>query len=182
MTAESGELPRFGVSGVAAQTWTLRPTAEHDIDRLMRWFPDARAVTVWGGPHFRFPFTRHSFAEDIHWGRMASYSLSLPGSEIAGFGQVYERFGRINLARLVVNPELRGIGIGKQLVTGLMREGRRLFALDEYSLFVYRDNAPALRCYQSAGFRMADYPDDMPLADVCYYLVRPVAELSADPA
>ncbi|MBT8099800.1 MAG: GNAT family N-acetyltransferase [Gammaproteobacteria bacterium] len=153
----------------------LRPSAERDIDCLMRWFGDARAVRVWGGPHFRFPYTRHSFAEDMHWGRMAAFSLALADEDLVGFGQVYERFGRINLARLVVQPGRRGQGMGRQLVSALMRESRKLFSLGEYALFVYRDNQPALRCYQSLGFEFSDYPDGMPLADDCYYLVRSVA-------
>jgi hypothetical protein len=39
---------------------------------------------------------------------------------------------------------------------------------------VYRDNAPALECYQQAGFRIQDYPLDAPMGDVCFYLTRVV--------
>ena len=100
--------------------WVLAEAVEGDIDRLMKWFSDKDAVNVWGGPEFRYPFTRHSFAEDMHWGRMASFSLRDPRGQFAAFGQVYERFERINLARLVANPAMRGQGIGKRLVKMLM--------------------------------------------------------------
>lgn len=139
----------------------------------MRWFPDAQSTRTWGGPEFRFPFTRHSFAEDMHWGRMASYSICSAADELAAFGQLYERFGRINLARLVVDPALRGAGLGRRLVRCLLDKGETGFDCDEFSLFVYRDNVAALSCYQSEGFRITDYPDGMPLIDECYYLTRP---------
>lgn len=156
--------------------WTLDRTRVSDIDRLMKWFPDGSAINVWGGPEFRYPFTRHSFAEDMHWGRIASFSLRDPHGELAAFGQLYERFDAINLARLVAHPDLRGQGIGKRLVGMLMTVGRTMFPCTNFSLFVYRDNAPAFECYRSMGFMTTDYPEGMNMADVCYYLTRPVGE------
>jgi ribosomal protein S18 acetylase RimI-like enzyme len=162
--------------------WVLDATAVSDIDQLMRWFPDADATRTWGGPAFRYPFNRHSFAEDIHWGRMASFSLRSPAGELAAFGQLYERLDRINLARLAVSPALRGQGVGKRLVSMLMRVGAKMFTCTEFSLFVYRDNVAAARCYESMGFTVTDYPEQAALAEVCDYLTRPVANLESQNA
>ena len=157
--------------------WILDETAESDIDLLMKWFPDADATRIWGGPDFRHPFNRHSFAEDIHWGRMATFSLHSPAGELAAFGQLYERLHRINLARLVVNPTMRGQGIGKRLIETLMTLGPQMFSCSEFSLFVYRDNVVAARCYESMGFKVTTYPEAAVLGEVCDYLTRPVAGL-----
>jgi len=157
--------------------WVLAASEEGDIDRLMPWFPDATSLKVWGGPDFRHPCNRHSFAEDMHWGRMASFSLRHPGVELAAFGQLYERLDCINLARLVVNPAMRGQGVGKRLVGMLLAVGPQLFPCRRYSLFVYRDNTAAYACYRSMGFSAAAYPDNVPLADVCDYLTRPLGNL-----
>ena len=158
-------------------SWALDATAESDIDQLMRWFPDADATRIWGGPDFRHPFNRHSFAEDIHWGRMATFSLRSPAGELAAFGQLYERLNRINLARLAVNPSMRGQGIGRRLVEMLMTAGPQMFACSEFSLFVYRDNIVAAKCYTSLGFKVATYPEKTALGEACDYLTRPVAGL-----
>lgn len=139
----------------------------------MRWFPTAAATARWGGPGFRYPFTRQSFLEDCRWSSMPPYVLRR-GDELLGFGQFYERYGRINLARLAIDPRRRGEGLGGRLVRALLDESRGHFDNDEYSLFVYRDNEPALRCYRAAGFEIAGYPEGAPLADECYYLTRPV--------
>ena len=108
--------------------WILGETAESDIDQLMTWFPDADATRIWGGPDFRHPFNRHSFAEDIYWGRMATFSLHSPCGELAAFGQIYERLNRINLARLAVKPTMRGQGIGRRLMEMLMTLGPQMFS------------------------------------------------------
>lgn len=148
----------------------LHEATESDFDELMAWFPQKEDVDIWGGPRFRYPFTRETFLEDCHWPGMRSYALR-DGPDLLAFGQVYERLGRINLARLVVGPEQRGKGLGHRLVEGLMAESRRHFDLDEFSLYVMRDNAPALNCYLSCGFEITDYPEE-DMADVCYYMTR----------
>jgi ribosomal protein S18 acetylase RimI-like enzyme len=145
------------------------------MDRLMTWFVDEAAVKVWGGPRFGYPFSKASFLRDCHWRKMPSFSLRDPDGDFVAFGQIYERLGRINLARLVVSPALRGQGVGKRLIGGLLAAGREIYDSSGFSLFVYRDNQPALRCYQSMGFEIADFPKGAPLQDECFYLTRPVS-------
>jgi len=96
--------------------WILREAIAADVDELMRWFPKFDDVHVWGGPSFRFPFTRETFFKDIYWGKMASLCLCDPANRVVAFGQLYERDGRIHLARLVVIPDMRGHGVGRRLI------------------------------------------------------------------
>jgi ribosomal protein S18 acetylase RimI-like enzyme len=42
----------------------------------------------------------------------------------------------------------------------------------EFSLYVYRDNAAAIRCYAALGFEVAEFPADAPLRDVTCYMIR----------
>ena len=157
--------------------WILDETAASDVDELMQWFPDEQSTRTWGGPDFRHPFNRHSFAEDMHWGRMATFSLRDPAGVFAAFGQVYERIGCINLARLAVNPSMRGRGVGTRLVEMLMTVGPQMFDCDKYSLFVYSDNIPAHKCYTALGFEVSSYPEDARLADECDYMTKPVMDM-----
>ena len=159
--------------------WLLQPSEERDIDVLMKWFPDEASVRIWGGPGFRFPYNRHSFAADVHWGRMMSFSLRNRDDELAAFGQVYARYDRIHFARLISHPGMRRQGIGRRLLKMLMRIAPRSYDYAEFSLFVFRDNLPAVNCYRSLGFEVVEYPADAPMADDCFYLTRPVAARSA---
>jgi ribosomal protein S18 acetylase RimI-like enzyme len=177
MIASIPDTSRSLMSSMPAKDgWVLERAANDDIDELMAWFPDAKAIKVWGGPHFRYPFSRDTFHDDCRWRDMATFCVRDPQERFTAFGQFYAKHERINLARLVVHPDLRSRGIGKRLVAMLMQFGRTLMPLDEYSLFVYRDNTPALKCYESMGFVIRDYPYDDPLVDACFYLTRSVDE------
>ncbi len=152
----------------------LNVATESDISRLMSWFPTERSIDIWGGPKFRYPFTPESFDEDVHWRDIATYCLVGLSGEMLAFGQYYERHGRINLARLIVSPDKRGRGLGKQLVAMLMELGRKNIPLQEYSLYVYKNNHPAKACYAGLGFEESEYPEDDEMADTCIYMTRPV--------
>ena len=102
--------------------WCLKPASDPDIDELMGRFPDAASVDIWGGPEFRFPFTRESFCEDCHLEKvLQSFSLHDPDGRMASFGQLYNRQERGHLARLISNPDMRRKGAGRRLIALLIR-------------------------------------------------------------
>lgn len=160
-------------NSVAAENMLLLTAARSmDIDAMMAWFPDQESVANWGGPNFRHPFDQESFHQDCRWHDMASYVLKDSEESFLGFGQLYERAGRIHLARISVSPDYRGIGIGRIMLHKLMNEGVRIFQMPEFSLFVLRNNPVAYRLYSSAGFTPSEFPKDAPLKDICYYMTR----------
>jgi len=152
--------------------WQLSDADDADIDEIMTWFPDAASVDIWGGPYFRYPFTRETFREDCRLEAMTSCCLRDPRGRLAAFGQSYERYGRGHLARLVSNPAMRRKGAGRRLIELLIRRIDELHDYDEYSLFVYRHNEAAYRCYLSLGFEVGEYPAGAPMADKCFFLTR----------
>ncbi len=152
----------------------LQPASHEDLVELMTWFPDAAATSLWGGPKFRYPFDESSFIEDCRYTELASYCLKDRENTTIAFGQYNERYGRIHLARLVVAGDRRGQGLGAEFIAKLMIKASAEMPHQQYSLFVYRHNAPAYACYYKLGFRSTDYPQGAPLADVCYYMTRDV--------
>lgn len=142
----------------------LIPFADSHLPELMGWFPDRRSCAAWGGPRFRFPFTAATFREDLQLPEMASRGLVDESGELLGFGQFYLRTGRCHLARLAIRPEARRGGLGSALVGELCRVGRERLGVEQCSLFVLADNAPALALYRKMGFVPEPYPgDDMDL-------------------
>jgi len=155
-------------------SWSLVRIEAEDIAELMTWFADARAVNYWGGPSFRFPFDRESFDKDCRWGDFSSYCLRSPDREFAAFGQMGSRYGRAHLARLVVNPDMRGRGVGRKLLESLIFVAHAEQKYREIGLLVYKDNTAAYQCYLALGFEVQDYPDGALLPGECHYLTRSV--------
>jgi ribosomal protein S18 acetylase RimI-like enzyme len=174
LTVNSDQAPAAVTDATEERKLFLGQATSSDIDQLMSWFSSKKEVSIWGGPGFRYPYTRETFHEDVRWREMATKCVRDSEGRFLAFGQFYNRFDRINLARLVVHPDMRGCGIGRILVSLLMNAARPLFPLTEFSLFVYRDNTPALECYKSMGFVIQDYPNEMRMRDVCFYLTRPI--------
>ena len=61
----------------------------------------------------------------------------------------------VELARLIVEPMMRGRGVGRRLVAALV-EKAALTGLSGVILRVDPGNAAAVRCYRACGFRDLD--------------------------
>jgi ribosomal protein S18 acetylase RimI-like enzyme len=79
----------------------------------------------------------------------------------AGYGEIWEDKNDIEaeLARLIVDPAVRGRGLGRLLATLLLTEARRLGWADVW-LRVVPDNEPALRAYAAVGFARATFDEE----------------------
>lgn len=155
----------------------LEKASRQQLLALMAWLPDERACRQWGGPAFRYPFSEQTFLEDCRWQELPSYVL-LDG-ELRAFGQFYQRLGRCHLGRLIVAPAHRGAGVGRTLVTELLRRGCADLRVSECSLFVLKDNAAARALYHKLGFELADYPGSPEWLELCDYMVAPAKNIAA---
>ena len=80
-------------------------------------------------------------------------SLDLDGTNVAWGLGVAER-GYVGLYDIVVSPDLRGLGLGRQVVTSLIAWGKGQGAAEAY-LQVREENEVARSLYASLGFRDA---------------------------
>ncbi|MEN3158615.1 GNAT family N-acetyltransferase [Alkalimonas sp. NCh-2] len=156
---------------MAYEALQLELAKETELGILMSWFHDLQSCRDWGGPDFRFPFSKQSFQADLRWELYRGYVLKGRSNTLLGFGQFYQRNGRCHLARLVIAPDKRGQGLGKVLVKALMAEGCKQLQLSGCSLFVLKHNAAAKACYQGLGFQPAEYPEPIPELAGCDYLI-----------
>lgn len=147
-------------------------TAEIEHARtIIDWFPDKESVVRWGSPYTRYPLREETFLEDIYWGRISSRVALAGDGRLLGFGQYYPKLGRCHLARLVINPDFRGQGLGEEFVEALMIFGARELKTNDFSLFVMTANKPAYNCYRSLGFVLANYPDGDAKLENCVFMV-----------
>lgn len=83
--------------------------------------------------------------------------------EILAYGEIWIDIESkdVELAHIIVNPEHRGKGYGKQLTDLLFFEAQK-YGFPFAYLRIYHDNLRAISCYQSLGFQRFDsvgYPE-----------------------
>ena len=59
----------------------------------------------------------------------------------------------VRLGFIIVDDSLRGKGYGKELILQTIEYARKNLNATSISLGVFKNNPPALHCYESAGFR-----------------------------
>ena len=134
----------------------LRPLTSDDLEVLRAWVPTEPDMVLWSGRTFTWPLHRAQLEAYRSDGRRRCWSGSAgPGERMAGHGSllVDEAAGRMRLGCVVVDPALRGDGLGRRFVTAAIAEAFRISALPVLTLGVYAHNTAARRLYGSLGFR-----------------------------
>ena len=143
----------------------LRNPEEDDYVAIAGWIHDAVACARWAGPRMAFPFAVPDLSELLRMPGGRSWVLGQADRPSPlGFGQYWvNRPGEVHLGRIIVAPEERGRGLGKQLCRLLMREAGARTGTETFTLRVYRDNPAAQAVYEGLGFQPVESDSDAEL-------------------
>ncbi len=101
---------------------------------------------------FNNPTTREWYERELERPDVCFiYVLRTPEHPVAAFCAFWLVAGQVHINNLAVLPELRGRGIGTQLLEALIAEAAHLGAV-LLTLEVRQSNTPALRLYARSGF------------------------------
>jgi ribosomal protein S18 acetylase RimI-like enzyme len=120
--------------------------------QVASWAVDAKEVALLSG-RVEYPFPEEL---RLNWRRADSdihCYLLFDGDRPVGYGEVWldDEEDEVELARIIVDPQLRGRGVGGELVRALL--GPALEAgYSEVFLRVRAENAAAIRAYHGSGF------------------------------
>ncbi|MEW5724811.1 MAG: GNAT family protein [Thermodesulfobacteriota bacterium] len=141
----------------------LRPFTRADMDRLIGWLPEPRLLHQWTGPTFSHPLdkeqlTRHlAEAGGLRPTLLVYKAVEKSTGRTIGHGEiaVIDHQNRsATLARILVGPlDLRGCGLGGQIVRRLLWIAFSELNLHRVDLRVFDFNQAAILCYEKAGFR-----------------------------
>lgn len=114
---------------------------------------DLDAVLAIEDASFNNPTTREWYEEELKRPEVCFvYLLRTPEQPVAAFCAFWLVVDQVHINNLAVRPELRGRGLGTQLLEGVIAEAAHLGAV-EVTLEVRESNEPARRLYEKAGFR-----------------------------
>lgn len=136
----------------------LRPAQIADFATVTSWVNSPRACELWAGSSHYFPFDLTTLPEALGFSQDNTLAFMQEG-QLAAFGQLFSKdHSRAHLARIVVNPELRGRGLGLAFVQALIEKARAA-GFVRVSLNVDDLNPVAIALYQKLGFYKATRPE-----------------------
>ncbi|MFJ7755445.1 GNAT family N-acetyltransferase [Peribacillus muralis] len=133
-----------------------------NIEQLINWIPSPEFTLQWGGPAFQFPLTSEQlekYLEEANKEVSDTYIYKVIDQESQ------KVIGHISLGRvdrvhksarvgkvLVGSSEVRGKGIGSEMMKAVLTIAFEELKLHKVTLGVFDFNASAIRCYENAGF------------------------------
>lgn len=133
-----------------------------DMEQLINWIPSAEFVLQWGGPAFQYPLTEdqlekyleHANKEDsdIYIYKVIDHDLQqvIGHISLGNIDRVHKsaRVGKV----LVGSTEVRGKGIGSEMMKAILKIAFEELKLHKVTLGVFDFNTSAIRCYEKVGF------------------------------
>lgn len=129
----------------------LRAATEMDFEAICRLFVTEQEL-FWIYPKGRFPFTVGQLRDVAAVRR--DLTVAVGGDRIVGFANLYDfkPQSHVFIGNVVVNPEIRGKGLGRRLVARMAGLARNKYAMPEVRISVFSDNTKATLLYSSCGF------------------------------
>jgi ribosomal protein S18 acetylase RimI-like enzyme len=140
----------------------LRDFRQDDATAVLGWVQSAGEALAWAS----VPFLRMSPAVLEEWHALPGVvpCVARLGGELCAYGQVWEDHAEdeAELARVIVAPERRGQGLGREFVALLAVEARRR-GFRSIVTRVVRGERAAFAVYRSAGFLRMDREEEASL-------------------
>ena len=134
----------------------LRATTSADLELILKWVPSETAMMLWSGPTFNWPLTRHQLELYLHNGQRQYWTGLHPASgKPVGHASLLidNQMLTMRLGFLLLDPAVRGRGLGRELIKTAVRTGFDTTDLSTMTLGVYGHNTSARHVYESIGFR-----------------------------
>lgn len=101
---------------------------------------------------FSMPWTEQGFLDALKQDTI--FVTARQEDRIAGYCGMYCSFDEGEITNVAVSPEMQGCGIGKQIISGLLRKAQEK-GVSRIVLEVRVSNMPAIRLYEEFGFQKA---------------------------
>lgn len=133
-----------------------------DFKQLIDWVDSPQFLLQWGGPAFEYPLTENQlekYIENANIENSDTLVYKVIGREngaVIGhisLGKIDRKNKSARVGKVLVGDKnVRGKGIGQQMIKGILQIAFDELHLHRVSLGVFDFNVPAIACYEKAGF------------------------------
>ena len=135
-------------------TYQFGRFSDEHTDIVLSWVQNEKDRVLWSGNSFSEGLNQIRFNNHLKRKDLFAFQLLDSKKYIQAYGEiVIQAIDRATLCRILVNPKMRGKGLGKLFCKRLILEIKDWNVIREISLNTLTSNKPALACYKSLGFR-----------------------------
>lgn len=131
----------------------LRPYKSEDAENILSWSNDEKAFYKWSaGVLGEYPITKEQFG---FVNNLMAFT-AIDDNEVVGFFTMRkpsDSFDELRFGFVVVDPEKRGKGYGKEMLSLGVTYAKDIFKSKKVSLGVFENNESAYYCYKAVGFK-----------------------------
>ncbi|MFJ6001844.1 GNAT family N-acetyltransferase [Arthrobacter sp. NPDC092385] len=133
----------------------LRSTTANDLQTILGWVKNNQEMVMWSGPTFTWPLEYAQLERYFHNPNRTYWSaIDTESQELVGHASLLidNDADLMRVGFIIVNPEYRGRGVGREFVDAVVCDGFQASTLPVMKLGVYAHNTAALKLYESLGF------------------------------
>lgn len=137
----------------------IRPYRSRDFFNIKQWISSEEEHMLWCANLFDYPVTAEALESkrcemDEKTDGSLFTALDQQGKPIGFFAvmRVDYKMNNAHLGFIIIDPALRGKGVGKELVSLALWYCFTMLSVASVTLKVYDKNESAHQCYQTAGF------------------------------
>ena len=139
--------------------YQLEKFTRENISQLISWIPDAKALLIWSGSGYDWPIDRDQLEQTLLKANNfnSKYFLLkfLSDKSVVGYIEIKkldsdEKTARIG--RLIIDPNMRGKGLGKEIINSLKEYAHSKLGVQTLTLGVFSFNQIAISLYKKIGF------------------------------
>ncbi|NHZ86754.1 MAG: GNAT family N-acetyltransferase [Planctomycetia bacterium] len=143
--------------------YQLEKFTREDIPQLISWIPDAKTLLIWSGSGYDWPIDRDQLEQTLLKANNSNskYLLLkfLLDKSVVGYIELRkldsdEKTARIG--RVIIDPNMRGKGLGKEIINTVKEYARKTLDLQSLTLGVFSFNQNAISLYEKTGFIITD--------------------------
>ncbi|WP_087975132.1 GNAT family N-acetyltransferase [Oceanobacillus rekensis] len=133
-----------------------------DFQQLINWIDTPEFLLQWGGPAFEFPLNVAQLEKYIenansdNSDKLVYKVVDIETEDVIGhisLGKIDRKNKSARVGKVLVgNKNVRGKGIGEQMIKEILTIAFDELYLHRISLGVYDFNTPAISCYEKLGF------------------------------
>lgn len=136
----------------------VRPYLHSDCEIIKTWITDEESHMKWCANRIPFAFTTEEFEANLQeaqkeWGDMGFTATDEKGNPVGFFRLAVDHEKNTGFFKfIIVDGSMRGMGLGKKMLTKAVKYAFEIANVDEARLVVFDDNPAAVACYAKVGF------------------------------